>query len=61
VVFSPGGAYDAQWGHVAWVVQTGVGTNGSGFIVEEDNVIGGGREDSRLVPNTNGVIGFIYT
>lgn len=61
VVFSPGGAYDAQWGHVAWVVQTGVGTNGSGFIVEEDNVIGGGREDSRLVPNTNGVMGFIYT
>lgn len=60
-VFDPGGAYDPNFGHVAWVVGVGAGTNGSGFIVEEDNFVGNGREDQRLVPNTEGVMGFIYT
>jgi peptidoglycan hydrolase CwlO-like protein len=61
VVFDPGGAYNIPYGHVAWVVQVGLGPTGSEFMVEEDNVVGGGREDMRLVPNTEGVMGFIYT
>lgn len=61
VVFAPGGAYDPNFGHVAWVVGVGDGANGTGFIVEEDNFVGNGREDQRLVPNTEGVMGFIYT
>jgi peptidoglycan hydrolase CwlO-like protein len=55
VVFDPGGLY-SQLGHVAWVVAV----NGAEFTVEEDNVIGGGTEDMRIVPNADGTEGFIY-
>ncbi|HUY09064.1 MAG TPA: CHAP domain-containing protein [Candidatus Dormibacteraeota bacterium] len=58
VVWRGGGAYSSL-GHVAWVIQTGDGTNGQGFVVEEANFISG-HEDTRLVPNTSGVLGFIY-
>jgi surface antigen/peptidoglycan hydrolase CwlO-like protein len=55
VVFDPGGYY-SELGHVAWVVAV----NGAEFTVEEDNVIGGGTEDMRIVPNADGTEGFIY-
>lgn len=57
VVFDPGGYYSLL-GHVAWVVAV----NGASFTVEEDNVVdeGSGIEDMRIVPNTEGVMGFIY-
>lgn len=55
VVFDPGGYY-SELGHVAWVVAV----NGAEFTVEEDNVIGGGIEDMRIVPNADGTEGFIY-
>ncbi|MGB6772497.1 MAG: CHAP domain-containing protein [Candidatus Dormiibacterota bacterium] len=55
VVFDPGGLYSGL-GHVAWVVAV----NGAEFTVEEDNVIGGGTEDMRIVPNADGTEGFIY-
>ncbi|HUY57765.1 MAG TPA: CHAP domain-containing protein [Candidatus Micrarchaeaceae archaeon] len=58
VVWRGGGAY-SYLGHVAWVIQTGAGTDGQGFVVEEANYIPG-HEDLRLVPNTSGVLGFIY-
>ncbi|MGH7610430.1 MAG: CHAP domain-containing protein [Candidatus Dormibacteria bacterium] len=58
VVFRPGGAYDASFGHVAWVVAV----SGSGFEVEEDNFVNEGSnfQDLRYVPSTAGVEGFIY-
>ena len=55
VVFTPGGFY-SELGHVAWVVAV----NGAEFTVEEDNVVGGGTEDMRIVPNADGTEGFIY-
>jgi surface antigen/peptidoglycan hydrolase CwlO-like protein len=55
VVFDPGGYY-SEMGHVAWVVAV----NGAEFTVEEDNVVGGGTEDMRIVPNADGTEGFIY-
>jgi surface antigen len=57
VVFDPGGYYSSL-GHVAWVVAL----NGAGFTVEEDNVVDEGSEieDMRIVPNTEGVMGFIH-
>ncbi|MGC2192993.1 MAG: CHAP domain-containing protein [Candidatus Dormiibacterota bacterium] len=58
VVFRPGGAY-SDLGHVAWVVQTGTGPAGQGFYVEEANYVPG-HEDLRSVPNTQGILGFIY-
>jgi surface antigen len=57
VVFRAGGAYNYQYGHVAWVV----GVDGSGFIVDEANFVNGYDEDQRYIPNTQGVMGFIYT
>lgn len=59
VVFRPGGAYSSL-GHVAWVVQTGTGSAGQGFYVEEANYVNGYDEDLRAVPNTQGILGFIY-
>lgn len=58
VVWRGGGAYSSL-GHVAWVIQTGDGTNGQGFVVEEANYVAG-HEDTRFVPNSDGVLGFIY-
>lgn len=60
VVFDSGGAYNVPWGHVAWVVAVGPGSQ---FVVEEDNYLSGrygGYEDTRIVPSTAGVEGFIY-
>ncbi|MGH7608813.1 MAG: CHAP domain-containing protein [Candidatus Dormibacteria bacterium] len=58
VVFRPGGAYDARFGHVAWVVSV----SGGSFDVEEDNFIdeGSNWQDERYIPNSSGVEGFIY-
>lgn len=56
VVFNAGGAYNAEFGHVAWVVAV----EGSAFIVDEANFVNGYDEDQRYVPNTDGVEGFIY-
>ena len=55
VVWRGGGAYSSL-GHVAWVV----GVDGSAFIVDEVNYVSPYDEDQRYVPNTDGVMGFIY-
>jgi peptidoglycan hydrolase CwlO-like protein len=57
VVFRAGGAYNYLYGHVAWVV----GVDGSSFVVDEANFVNGYDEDQRYIPNTQGVMGFIYT
>jgi len=57
VVFRAGGAYNYQFGHVAWVVAVA----GSSFTVDEANFVNGYDEDQRYIPNTQGVMGFIYT
>ncbi len=56
VVFAAGGAYNYEFGHVAWVVAV----EGAAFIVDEANFVNGYDEDQRYVPNTDGVEGFIY-
>ncbi|MGH7643685.1 MAG: CHAP domain-containing protein [Candidatus Dormibacteria bacterium] len=61
VVFIPGyNRFYSDLGHVAWVVAIGGGSSGTQFTVEEDNVESGGLEDMRIIPNTSGVMGFIY-
>jgi surface antigen len=57
VVFSPGGAYDPYYGHVAWVVQV-LGPNS--FVVREANFLGLGEVDTRAIYTLQGVEGFIY-
>ncbi|MGA9921539.1 MAG: CHAP domain-containing protein [Candidatus Dormiibacterota bacterium] len=61
VVFDPGGYY-SDLGHVAWVIAVGLGPTGAEFEVEEDNVVdeGSGTQDRRIVPNTEGVMQFLY-
>ncbi|MHB1575279.1 MAG: CHAP domain-containing protein [Candidatus Dormibacteria bacterium] len=57
VVFSPGGAYDPYYGHVAWVVAV-LGPNS--FVVKEGNFLGLGEVDTRAIYTLQGVEGFIY-
>jgi hypothetical protein len=38
-----------------------VGVDGSSFVVDEANFVNGYDEDQRYIPNTQGVMGFIYT
>lgn len=57
VVFSPGGAYDPYYGHVAWVVAV-LGPNS--FVVREANFLGLGEVDTRAIYTLQGVEGFIY-
>jgi peptidoglycan hydrolase CwlO-like protein len=55
VVWRGGGAYSSL-GHVAWVVAV----SGSAFTVDEVNYVSPYDEDQRYVPNTDGVMGFLY-
>jgi surface antigen len=57
VVFDPGGIYDYNYGHVAWVVAVLGPTT---FVVEEDNFYGYGLADQREIYTLQGVEGFIY-
>ncbi len=57
VVFSPGGAYDPYYGHVAWVVAV-LGPNS--FVVREGNYLAFGTVDTRAIYTLQGVEGFIY-
>lgn len=56
VVFAAGGAYDPQYGHVAWVVKV---LSPTSFVVDEANFIPN-TQDERQVNGLAGVLGFIY-
>lgn len=56
VVFAAGGAYDPQYGHVAWVVKV---LSPTSFVVDEANFIPN-TQDERQINSLAGVLGFIY-